>query len=284
MAAALISLGTAGSSSGRPDTVREVRPGELRDALRHASDGDTLVLAPGRYRGSFTISKRLRVIGAPGKERPVIDGRCRTNLTIAVRHAGVLLRHLEVIGADEGFGDFPSEVDFRGVASGRAAELLVRDTCDAEYGINVFHSREVQLISNRGRGFSDSAIYVGEISSTGAGKLRVVANHVYANNRGIIIENSAGGRIRLIGNSAHDNTSPGEGTAAGIFLRNSVGVVLRGNTALDNGRYGVHLDPDSDRNRLFDNVARGNRSGNFRDEGTGNCGSGNRPKVFPPCR
>jgi parallel beta-helix repeat protein len=271
-----------GHSAGAGKVI-EVRPGQLRGALDRASNGDTLVIHPGRYRGSFTISKRLRLIGAPGEAKPVIDGRCNTNLTVAVRHDGVLLRHLEVIGADEGFGAFPSEVDFRGVASGRAADLLARDTCDAEYGINVFGSREVQLIGNRGHGFSDSAIYVGGITSTGAGKLRVVGNEVFGNNRGIIVEDSAGGRIRLIGNRTHGNASPGEGSEAGIFIRNSDGVLLRRNFALGNGSYGIHLDPDSDRNRLFDNTARRNPGGNFRNEGEGNCGAGNHPDVFPAC-
>jgi hypothetical protein len=47
--------------------------------------------------------------------------------------------------------------------------------------------------------------------------------------------------------------------------------------------FGIRLDSGSDRNRLFGNVARHNPGGNFRDEGTGNCGSGNRPNPFPLC-
>ena len=279
----LFALTAAGGSTSGYGRVIQVHPGQLRDALQRAANGDTLVVHPGRYRGTFTIDKRLRVVGAPGEHRPVIDGACRANLTLAVRHDGVVLRHLEVVGADEGFGSFPSEVDFRGVASGRAAELVVRDTCDAEYGINVFASREVEVVGNRGLGFSDSAVYIGGIASTGDGALRVVANDAYRNNRGIIVEDSAGGRIRVIGNSVHDNSSPGEGTPAGIFVRNSDAVLFSGNKALDNGSFGIHLDANSDRNRLFDNTARRNPGGNFRDEGSGNCGSGNHPNAFSPC-
>jgi hypothetical protein len=51
----------------------------------------------------------------------------------------------------------------------------------------------------------------------------------------------------------------------------------------DNGRFGIHLDPDSDRNRLFDNVVLRNPGGNIRNEGSGNCGARNRPNSLPPC-
>jgi parallel beta-helix repeat protein len=276
-------VAVAAYPAGGKGRVIEVRPGQLRAALERASNGDTLVLHHGRYRGSFVIDKRLRLIGAAGEPRPVIDGRCGTDLTIAVRHDGVVLRRLEVVGADEGFGPFPSEVDFRGVASGRAESLVVRDTCDAEYGINVYLSREVDVDFNRGRGFSDAAIYIGGITNTGDGALRVVGNTVFSNNRGIIVEDSAGGRIRVLENMVRDNTASGEGDPSGIFLHNSDGVLLRANQTLRNGRYGVHLDPNSDLNRLFDNASLQNPGGNFRDEGSGNCGARNSPNPFPPC-
>ena len=263
--------------------VVQVRPGQLQGALARARDGDTLLIHAGRYRGSFTIVNRLRLVGVPGERRPVIDGRCATNLTLAVRHSGVVLKHLEVVGADEGSGQFPSEVDFHGVATGRAEKLVVRDTCDAEYGINVFDSGEIELRGNRGFGFSDAAIYVGAITGTGDGVLRVHGNEVFRNNRGIIVEDSAGGRVRLIENVAHDNKTSGEGTPSGVFLHNSDGVFLRGNQAYRNGVYGFHLDPNSDRNRLFANAAAANPGGNFVDEGTGNCGARNLPDSFPPC-
>lgn len=282
-AVALLVIVAAGGAANSRSRVIHVHPGQLKAALERASNGDKLVVHAGHYRGAFTIDKRLRIVGAPGEPRPLIDGRCRTNLTLAVRQDGVVLDRLEVIGADEGFGPFPSEVDFRAVASGRASRLLVRDTCDAEYGINVFLSRRVAVSGNRGFGFSDSAIYIGGITTTGDGALRVVDNTALRNNRGIIIEDSAGGRIRVEANTVRDNTLAGEGEPSGIFLHNSDGVLLRANQAFRNAVYGVHLDPNSDRNRLFDNHAAQNPRGNFLDEGSGNCGARNLPDSFPPC-
>jgi parallel beta-helix repeat protein len=283
LAAASVSGGRASEAGARASRVVQVHPGELGPAIEAASGGDTLVVHAGTYRGSFVVDKRINILGARKERRPLIDGRCATRVTIAVTHAGVVLRHLQVVGADEGFGSFPSEVDFSGVASGGARGLLVRDTCDAEYGINVFGSRAVAVIGNRGRGFSDSTIYIGGITSTGDGALTVRGNEAFGNNRGIIVEDSAGGRVRLLGNRAHDNTISGEGAPAGIFLHNSDGVLLSGNVASDNGRFGIHLDANSDHNRLLDNTARGNPWGNFRDEGKGNCGAGNHPDSFPSC-
>ena len=57
--------------------------------------------------------------------------------------------------------------------SGRISDSLLRDTCDAEYGVNVFDSGRSTVVGNRTRGFSDAGFYVGGIRSTGSGVLRV---------------------------------------------------------------------------------------------------------------
>jgi parallel beta-helix repeat protein len=282
-AMAIVALVVAPGASAGGGRVIQVHPGQLQTKLAASADGDTLVVHRGHYRGAVQINSRIRLVGAKGEPRPLIDGLCATRATILVRNAGVVLRHLAVVGADEGHGEFPSEVDFSGLASGRAVDLSVRDSCDAEYGINVFGSEKVDLIGNRGRGFSDSVIYIGGIHSTGGGVLRVNDNEVFGSNRGIIIEDSAGGDLRFKDNRVHGNRIAGEGAPSGIFVHNSDGVLISGNTVNDNGQYGIHLDPNSDDNRLFDNTVRDNPGGNFRDEGTGNCGVGNHPNPFPPC-
>ena len=263
--------------------VVQVHPGQLRPKLAAAHDGDTLILHRGHYRGSFAITKSITLAGAKGGPRPLIDAGCKARVAIVVRAAGVVLRRLAVTGADEGFGSFPSEVDFSGLPSGRAAGLSVRDTCDAEYGINVFGSRKIDVVDNRGSGFSDSVIYIGGISTTGNGTLRVNHNEAFGSNRGIIVENSAGGDLRFKGNRVHGNRSTGEGVPSGIFVHNSDGVLFSGNSVHDNGQYGVHIDSNSDHNRFLDNTVSRNPGGNFFDEGSGNCGSGNHPNPFPSC-
>ncbi len=280
--AAALLIAAPGVSAGGA-RILQVHPGQLKAKLAAARDGDTLVVHRGHYKGNFVITKSIRLVGAKGEPRPLIDAGCNARAAIAIRVGGVVLRGLSVTGADEGHGSFPSEVDFSGVPSGRAVNLVVHDTCDAEYGINVFGSRKIDVVDSRGSGFSDSVIYIGGISTTGDGVLRVNRNQASGSNRGIIIEDSAGGDIRVKDNEAHDNVLDGEGTPSGIFVRNSDGVLFSGNTTKDNGQYGVHLDSNSDDNRLLANTASGNPGGNFFDEGSGNCGSGNHPNPFPPC-
>ncbi len=281
MTAALLLV--APGAAARPGRVLQVHPGQLKSKLAAARDGDTLLVHRGHYRGTFVITKSVTIAGAKGEPRPLIDAGCRSRAAILIHDSGVILRRLAVTGADEGHGSFPSEVDFSGIRTGRAAGLRVYDTCDAEYGINVFGSREIDVVDNRGSGFSDSAIYIGGITTTGSGVLRVNRNEAWGNNRGIIVEDSAGGDLRFKDNDVHDNRSAGEGEPSGIFVHNSDGVLFSGNRVRDNGTYGVHIDANSDDNRFFDNTVSGNPGGDFFDEGTGNCGSGNHPNPLPAC-
>jgi parallel beta-helix repeat protein len=273
----------ASASAGYGGRTIDIHPGPnaIQRAIDRANSGDRLRIHEGRYREALTIEERLKLTGARRERRPLIDGSCETLYTIAVRHRGVALEGLKVVGAAEG-----SEVDFSGVASGRAEDMRVRDTCDAEYGINVYLSEDIDLVGNRaGRGFSDAGLYVGAVSDTGGGVLSVRDNEAFGNNRGIIVENSAGGDIRLRNNYVHDNTRGGEGEPTGIFLHNGDGVLIGDNRVSRNGTYGIHLDSNSDGNELNDNTVRGNPT-DILDEGSGNCGSGNASASgdpIPPC-
>jgi parallel beta-helix repeat protein len=225
----------------------------------------------------------VRLVAA-GRVRPVIDGGCDTRVTISVVSPRVTLRRLKVVGASEGFGSFPAEVDFNQVNTGRARGLVVRDTCDAQYGINVFDTGPVQILGNRARGgFSDAGIYVGGIQSTLGGALRVRRNISYGSNRGMIVEQvAASADVRVTANRFRSNTIPGIGTPTGLFLHVAKGVMIFGNHISGNGAYGIDIDPASNFNRLLNNSVSGNPI-NVRDQGTGNCGSGNTGFSISPC-
>jgi parallel beta-helix repeat protein len=271
--AAASALTVAAPALGR--TI-DVQPGKdaIARALNRAEPGDALRIHHGRYRESLVVDERVDLLGAPGERRPVIDGRCRTQYTIAVRDPGVALRHLKVVGADEGFGPFPAEVDFGGVRTGRAHGLVLKDTCDAEYGINVFDTGPVSLVNNRASSFSDAGLYVGSIEDIGDGAISLRGNESFGNNRGIIVEEVAGGRIVLLRNRIHDNTAAGEGAPTGIWFHDADGVRAIENRVTGSGELGIHLSPGSDGNRLLRNEARRNPL-DFLNEGSDNCGSGN---------
>ena len=276
--------GAAVAKKRKPGIYVKPGPDAIGKAIDRAQPGQTLRIRRGVYHEAIVVDKPLRLMAA-GRVRPVIDGDCATKITVSVVSAGVTLRRLKVVGASEGFGSFPAEVDFNQVNTGRARGLVVRDTCDAEYGINVFDTGPVQIINNQARGgFSDAGIYIGGIQDTLGGALRVRDNVSYGSNRGAIIEQvEADADVRVTANRLFSNTSPGIGQPTGLFLHIVREVLVYGNHVNGNGVYGIHLDPNSDFNRIFNNSAAGNPGGNFLDEGGGNCGSGNVGFSIPSC-
>jgi nitrous oxidase accessory protein len=285
-AAATIALSAGILASPAAANELNVHPGQrtLQRAIQRAQNGDTLRIHRGHYHGAVVVDKRLRLVGV-SKRRPVIDGDCASHFAVEVNHGGVLLRHLKVIGADDSFES--AEVDFSFEPSGTAKGLVVGDSCGADYGINVYRGEAIHILDNRGSGFDDSGIYIGGILSTGSGDLLVSANHMHGNNRGVIVEDSVESTdIRVLDNTLNANDiPPGEGTPSGVFVHNSDGVRFARNRLDSNGDgsegYGIHLDPNSDGNRLFGNRARGNDARNLLDEGSGNCGAANSFPIAP---
>jgi nitrous oxidase accessory protein NosD len=282
----LLMLADATSAKPAPRTI-DVHPGKhaIEKALDGANGGDTLRIHPGSYGGQVVVTKRVKLVGV-GKQRPLVDGKCRTNDTIEIQSAGVVVKHLKVVGAAEGFGRFSSEVNFDAVPRGRAEDLVVKDTCDAEYGINVIKGGKQQIVGNRAKGFSDSGIYIGQIADTHGGSLDVKANNTYGNSRGIIVEFSHGVAIHLSNNDTHDNTLKGLGESppAGILVNGSDGVLFKANRSTANGRYGIDFIAGSHDNRLVGNDFRGNPKAIHVDDTSGhNCGSANHPNPFAHC-
>jgi nitrous oxidase accessory protein NosD len=268
--------------------VVNVHPGPqaIQGAIASAEPGDTLRVHAGTYDENLVVDQRLVIQGARGEARPVIDAGCSRHFAVEVNHGGVVLRRLTVTGADASFES--SEVDFEGLGTGTAHNLVVRDGgCGADYGINVFASRAIAVTDNRGTGFDDSGVYIGGIQSTGDGTLLVEGNHLFGNNRGVIVEDTArSADVRVVGNRLNRNdVPPGEGAAAGLFVHNSDGVAIRGNVTDRNGDgtsgYGILIDPTSDRNRLYANVSRHNDAKNLLDENGSSCGGSNSFPISP---
>jgi parallel beta-helix repeat protein len=277
VALAVLPLGSLAASGhpGHGKHVIEVRPGHnaLTKALRKADPGDKLRVHSGRYRESVEVDKPVEIVGVRKGRRPVIDGQCEALITIAVTSPGVVLERLKVIGATD-LNDAGREVDYSRLASGTLEDVRVRDTCDAEYGLNINATGPVSLIGNRATGFSDGGIYLGDIVDTLGGTLLVQGNEAYGNNKGIIVENSTGGDILIHGNDFHDNALPGLREQVGIYISRSDAVRVVGNTVTGSGNIGVWLTPESDGNRLEGNTITGNPT-DIRNEGVDNCGSGN---------
>lgn len=256
----------------------------MANAIAAAAPGDKLEVHPGTYAESINVDKPLKISGVRGRPRPVIDGACGARVTILATVGGVSLRWLKVIGADERAGGYASSVDFSQVSSGSVRELKLVDTCEAVYGVNVFHTGPFTIRDVEASGFSDAGIYVGGINDTGSGSINVMDNFSHNNNRGLIIEDSGGlASISVRDNVFDRNRLVGEANRSGIFISNSSGVLMQGNRARRNAKYGIEIDETSHDNRFFGNVAAHNGLLDVHDEGTGNCGADNVPDLFDAC-
>jgi parallel beta-helix repeat protein len=260
--------------SAQPSQARglvDVYPGPhaIQAAVNGANAGDTLNIHAGTYREHVNVPKTNLTLQAAGDGKVVVDGQCTTRYTIYITAAGVSIDGLTVKGADEGFGPYPAEVNFESVSTGSIRNSVLRDSCNAEYGVNVYNSGAIAVSSNKARGFSDAGVYIGNISSTGSGVLLVQGNESYGNSRGVIVEDSVGGIIKVIDNLIHDNTS------AGIFLTNSDGVRVKRNTVTNNGNAGIDLDANSDGNQIIGNSASGHTYDLRNEGGASNCWQNN---------
>lgn len=287
LAGGLVALQMPGTAAAR--TIHAF-PGRnaVQKAVARARAGDTVLVHRGTYTGQVKITKPIKLQGSAARgTRPVLDGRCRTSYTVEIESPGVVVRHLGVVGAAQGFAPFPSAVNFKATESGRAQDLVVRNTCrTAEYGINVLNGGQLQIIGNRASGFTDSGIYVGTITNTHGGPLNVLRNEAFGNSRGIIVEFSNEVDIRVIDNDIHDNRLRGEGESppSGLLIMGSRGILIQGNRSNHNGRYGIDFKTQSRNNRLLGNDFRANPQAVHVDGTSGpNCGIGNVPNPFDPC-
>ena len=262
-----------------------VRPGPnaIQKAVNKADPGDKLVVKRGKYREDVQVDKRLRIVGKRG-QRPVIDGDCETDVVVDVAANGVLLKHLKVMGARSDPTGYT--VNLVGVESGTLRDLAVRESCNGDpayYGVNVFNTGALKITGLRASGgFVDAGIYVGEIGDVGSETFLIARNDSRGNNVGILIEDSEPeANIVVRRNVVNGNDFGNLSEPAGILVRRSDGGRYAGNHANRNGDYGIHLDPDSDGNRVLDNAAHSNGAANFLDEGSGNCGSGNSFPIDP---
>ena len=285
LATLAVAAAPATSMAAKQKRKIAVHPGKnaIAKALERVKEPGLLRIRGGRYREAVTIDKHVTLKGVGKRRRPVIDGECDAELTVAVQHDDVRLRGLRVVGA--GRGTFPIEVDFRGVSGGGVKDVLMKDTCDAEYGINLYETGPIDVRDSKAVGFSDAGFYVGEIGGTPGGAIRVRGNEAYRNNRGVIVENSAGGDIRVSDNTFNFNDVPGFAGAAGIVINNSDGVLVERNEARNNADFGLHITAGSDDNRVLSNSLLGNPV-DIRDQGSGSCGAGNTfvtGDPLPPC-
>ncbi|MGI8461672.1 MAG: right-handed parallel beta-helix repeat-containing protein [Solirubrobacterales bacterium] len=264
----------------------DVKPGKgtLQKAIDKARNGDKLKLEKkGVYKGGVVIEKRLTITGPSDRKKlPTINGQCRVAFTMLVLSSPVTIQNLKVTGASDEAGGTYGGADINFIEGGAGAAIGVKldDGCGVQYGVNVFDTGDVLIDENEMKGYDDAGVYVGGIRDPNT-VVEVTDNVAEQNNRGILIEDSFGNAGILVSN----NTASGQDngfTPVGVFLFNSDGVVVAGNTTDSNAFAGVWADQNSDDNRIIDNTASGNGTtaqggpgADLVNDGQRNCGSGN---------
>ncbi len=237
-------------NGARPGSVIDVFPGRhaLAKALTKAQPGDTLNVHAGTYKDYLLVTKASITITAAGDGTVTIDGRCLAQATISVRAPNVTIEGLTVIG-----GSF-YEIDYQHTGDGDVVADTVTDTCgSAEYGVNLYDTQAVNVAKVVASGFSDSGIYVGSITRLGTATLYVQHNTSSGNEVGIIVEFSSMMHIVVDRNRVSDNST------GGISLQTSGTIIVKNNTANNEGTYGILADGGSDNNLIKYNTATGNQ-------------------------
>jgi parallel beta-helix repeat protein len=263
-----LAAGTASAGTARPSghrTVIEVFPGShaIGSAIATAQSGDILNIHAGTYPESFDVNVPGLTLQSAGDGTVTVDGGCHTTVVVDVVADNVSVVGLTVTGASGGFE--PIDIDFSFVSNGRVADSTFTDTCgDTLYGINVFDGDGIKIFRNVTTGFGDTGIYIGGVVNHTA-PLVVAYNESYANNRGIILEDSNRSIIRVFGNNVHDNQD------SGIWVNSSNGMAISRNISMGNGHSGIEVNAFSNNNTVKHNRALDNPFDLINGGGTGNC-------------
>jgi parallel beta-helix repeat protein len=257
----------------------------LQDAIDAASDGALLVVHGGGYPEVVTITKRLRLMHPTGEGNFAVIGDVNENVfcdaptVLTIVASRVRVENIDVAG-----GTF-STIDVHDSDRVTLNRVTVYNRCNtAEYGVNIFASTHVKVFEVKtyplfgSEGYNDAGFYLGGIPARGAVRLKKCFSSE-DDERGILIEDSAPRGV-VVQNSAADFSR-----SAGIFLRNSDGVLLKDNSVTSSRGTGIELDATSDDNDIVGNGVFSTVVADVVDAGSGNCWRRNTfsTGTVPPC-
>ncbi len=216
-----------------------VHPGQsIQRAVNRAHSGDTVLIAPGRYRQSVLVAKnnlRIRGSGA-GPGGTVIQpaatprGRCAKQASSGIcvfdpHHKRTIVgTRVDNLRVRNFAGDGIVGVGTRDFV---VANVTARN--NARYGITRFDSTGGRFVNNLAIGSADAGIYIGDSPHA---NLRITGNEVRKNGFGILTRNAKHVSIRY--NDAHAN-------CIGIFVWWLPGAAghsnIRSNTVRHNNKF-----------------------------------------------
>lgn len=198
--------------SDNPPGAKSDKAGrELAARLAVARTGDTIVIAPGEYRGNFVVRTPITL---RGRGRVVLDGGgTGTVLTIAPEAAGTTVRGLALTGSGPGPLDTPSGIL---VAADNVTVEKV-EVSDSYMGIQIMGVRGARILGSTIESF---------VNGTVDGEMHVTGN--------------TSDNDHPTGLAHTDSASNGEMRGDAITLWNSTGSLIEGNS-IRNARDGIYL-------------------------------------------
>ncbi|WP_158243198.1 NosD domain-containing protein [Acidimangrovimonas sediminis] len=197
--------------------------GSLADAARIARPGDTVLVAPGTYRGPqrFRASGKT---GAPITIRPARPGTVTFDGTGSPANSDLVT----LIG---------SHLRFVGFAVVNASRS----------GISAWHTWDVTILANTVTGSRRAGIWVGAERARLSGYNRIAGNRIYSNCRENAARAWAGGWARAIAVDLSDGTLVEQNLVErnyceGIGALSTRGATIRRNVVSDNFSVNIYLD------------------------------------------
>ncbi|SER78649.1 Right handed beta helix region [Streptomyces sp. yr375] len=280
------SPGRAGGSAGAALVRVPQDAASVQQAVDRVRPGGLVLVSPGVYRESVTVTKSRVVVRGTDRSTVVVDGEFRRPNGITVTGAGGVVENLTVrnhlangvlftgvtderlqSGGAGGSGYDPLDtVRFPPLNGFRASYVTAYD--NALYGIYAFDTRAGVIEHSYASGQADSGIYVGQCRPCDT---VVRHNTVEHNAVGLEVTNASEG-LYLLGNRASHNR-------VGLTLNSNDlealgpqhGAVIAGNTFTDNnddrspeqaeGGFGIGIGAGGGRDNVIErNLIRGNRA------------------------
>ena len=202
----------------------QIRPGEsISEILKHAADGDTLIIDEGVYKEKFIIDKSVTI---EGRDFPVIDGGGKGTV-IKITAPDTFIKGLKIIGSGSSLSVEDAGIDLENAPNSVVENNILEDVL---FGIYLKNSPGTQILENR--------IYGKDLPLPERGD-------------GIRLWYSSGSEI--IGNTVKN--------ARDLVIWWSSNTIIRNNRVTD-GRYGLHY-MYSNNNVFEDNLFMGNAVGGF---------------------
>ncbi len=264
------------------ENVLSVGQGEaftkIQDAVDAAQEGDLILINPGVYNESITVTTSYLTLRGTDRNKVIIDGQFMSENGVQIYETdGVTVENLSV-------RNFTLNGVYWNTAKGfRGSYLTVYNNGD--YGVYAFNSTDGVFDNVYASGHPDSGIYIGQCypcnsliydnvvegnalgySGTNAGGHLYLYNNIWRDNMSGIVPNTLdselnppGRETTIVGNLVIDNNNYEAPTnrfgvvakGMGIVVPGRVGDVIEKNLVINHDRYGIVASPMLDANLYF---------------------------------